>query len=280
MTIVRNLAAAIALFAVAGPAAAYSTRYEVRHYPAAFTRTVNDVLGSHDETYADGSVTIDFGTNPAPSLSVAATQTGTTGFDIDASYEFAVNVVPISAAAQALFVAIGKNPTHIKIAEATGLITITEPKAVGTRITADVGQGGFDFNVGCENGTIGQCKSTRYHTALFVDAAARNPYLCGRTCPVVPVGTAITLNYSLITHVQVYGGPGSTAALLIDPVITLDDGFLRDNGLTLRDFSIAPEAGFGNTGTAAVPEPASWLLMILGFGLVGAIGRRRTTVTA
>ncbi|QXQ08582.1 PEPxxWA-CTERM sorting domain-containing protein [Sphingosinicellaceae bacterium] len=31
---------------------------------------------------------------------------------------------------------------------------------------------------------------------------------------------------------------------------------------------------------AAVPEPASWTLMVAGFGLVGFIRRRRTVVAA
>lgn len=35
---------------------------------------------------------------------------------------------------------------------------------------------------------------------------------------------------------------------------------------------------FGPANFAAVPEPASWALMILGFGLVGALGRRRLPV--
>lgn len=33
-------------------------------------------------------------------------------------------------------------------------------------------------------------------------------------------------------------------------------------------------------GTAVVPEPASWAMMLIGFGLVGATLRRRTTVAA
>jgi hypothetical protein len=33
-------------------------------------------------------------------------------------------------------------------------------------------------------------------------------------------------------------------------------------------------------GNGAVPEPATWAMMILGFGLVGAAARRRTAVTA
>lgn len=38
-------------------------------------------------------------------------------------------------------------------------------------------------------------------------------------------------------------------------------------------------AGTFNFGTAAVPEPAAWGMMIVGFGLVGAAMRRRTKVT-
>lgn len=35
-----------------------------------------------------------------------------------------------------------------------------------------------------------------------------------------------------------------------------------------------------DTVTAAVPEPASWALLVVGFGLVGVSARRRTTVVA
>jgi hypothetical protein len=36
----------------------------------------------------------------------------------------------------------------------------------------------------------------------------------------------------------------------------------------------------GTTGTAAVPEPSSWAMLIAGFGLVGAVARRRAAATA
>ncbi len=275
-------AAAMALLAAAGPAAAYSTRYEVRHYPAAFTRTVNQALGTNVESYPDGSVTLGYGTTPAPSLSVVATETGTVGFDIDSSYEFAVALKPLTAAAQAQFIELGQHPTHAKIGEATGLIMLTAPKVSGTRLTADVSQpAGTGFDVGCQDG-IG-CTTTHYHTALFLDADADNPYHClTASCPPVAPGTAITLRYSMTAHVQVYGGPGSTASLLIDPVITLDPDFLHDNGLTVRDFAITPEAGFGNSGgTGAVPEPVIWGMMLAGFGIIGSALRcRRAAVVA
>jgi PEP-CTERM motif len=44
-----------------------------------------------------------------------------------------------------------------------------------------------------------------------------------------------------------------------------------------------PQSGLQQIGTAsggAVPEPASWAMLIAGFGLVGAIARRRRTAVA
>ncbi len=66
MKYIHVISAVALLFGTAAPAAASSTRYKVRHYPAAFTRMANDVLGSHVESYADGSVAIGFGPMPAP----------------------------------------------------------------------------------------------------------------------------------------------------------------------------------------------------------------------
>ncbi len=57
-----------------------------------------------------------------------------------------------------------------------------------------------------------------------------------------------------------------------------DDGFLdgsegfRLDGLTVS-YTAAP--GGGGNVPAAVPEPATWAMMLLGFGLVGAAMRRR-----
>jgi hypothetical protein len=55
---------------------------------------------------------------------------------------------------------------------------------------------------------------------------------------------------------------------------TLDD--YLEPGLTTRNYADNP-GFFFNANTAAVPEPASWALMIAGFGLVGSAMRRRAT---
>jgi PEP-CTERM motif len=69
---------------------------------------------------------------------------------------------------------------------------------------------------------------------------------------------------------------------------SLSSGFVA--GLNTLDFSITDQGGptafrvddlVGTAdlaGTGGVPEPASWALMIAGFGLVGSAARRRATV--
>ena len=41
----------------------------------------------------------------------------------------------------------------------------------------------------------------------------------------------------------------------------------------LNDLRI-PRPGHGSQAVSAVPEPAGWLLMLVGFGLLGAMNRR------
>ena len=43
---------------------------------------------------------------------------------------------------------------------------------------------------------------------------------------------------------------------------------------------IEPPTGGGGTGSGVVPEPASWAMLIAGFGLVGATMRRRRLATS
>jgi hypothetical protein len=64
-------------------------------------------------------------------------------------------------------------------------------------------------------------------------------------------------------------GPATSAYAYIDPVISIDTTFLDQN------------PGFSVTQIAlAVPEPTSWAMMIVGFGVVGATMRKRRAVPA
>ncbi|WP_226895928.1 PEPxxWA-CTERM sorting domain-containing protein [Polymorphobacter sp. PAMC 29334] len=277
---VKSIVALAAILGASAPAAAYSTRYEVQHYPQAYTRTVNQALGTHVETYTDGSVvTLGFGVTPSPSLSITAVQGGPIGFFIEDLYQFDVAIQPTTAAAQAFFVNLGLHPSHVKIGEATGHITLAASKVFGSNLDASVaqGRGGSVFEVNCDSGVGAQCGRTAYHTSLFTDLAQFNPYICTTgPCGAVPFGTPITLSYTMESVFSLNAGAGAHASLLIDPTISLDADTLASFGLTAADFTITPEAGFGNTAVAGgVPEPAAWVLLVAGFGFVGGAMRMR-----
>jgi hypothetical protein len=66
-----------------------------------------------------------------------------------------------------------------------------------------------------------------------------------------------------------------TASATTSPIGYTAGGKLKNNsGLFSGNFSVDPGP------TAAIPEPASWALMLVGFGGVGAFARRRKSVLA
>lgn len=64
----------------------------------------------------------------------------------------------------------------------------------------------------------------------------------------------------------------STTTYTIDQTRTGTDTYLTSRQYTLT--GLVPSAG-GGGGVGGVPEPASWAMLIAGFGLVGATARRR-----
>jgi hypothetical protein len=88
-----------------------------------------------------------------------------------------------------------------------------------------------------------------------------------------------TVDRSFMGHISLSAsanafGPKSTVFAFIDPEITLPDDF----GGSANDFTLDLSEGVTNilgTGNSNVPEPASWAMLIAGFGLTGAVMRRR-----
>lgn len=89
----------------------------------------------------------------------------------------------------------------------------------------------------------------------------------------------VSANFVEQIEIQVGGAvtnaTGGNFSVTIDPIITLAPGF-ADQGYTLL---VAPDAQ-PPAGVSGVPEPATWALMIVGFGAAGATLRRRRATTA
>jgi hypothetical protein len=62
--------------------------------------------------------------------------------------------------------------------------------------------------------------------------------------------------------------------------ITLSDFSVRYQGIDSRQLDISGGSASGVPGIPGVPEPATWAMMIGGFGLIGAVARRRRTTIA
>jgi hypothetical protein len=78
--------------------------------------------------------------------------------------------------------------------------------------------------------------------------------------------------------------PGSGINFICFAATTSCDGVGNGIRITTNTFGDGiPQSGLVQIGTAAggaVPEPASWAMLIAGFGLVGAVARRRRTAVA
>ena len=78
---------------------------------------------------------------------------------------------------------------------------------------------------------------------------------------------------------SINAGKGSGTAFA-DPIISIDPSFAAQYPNYLSDFTLEFSVGAGNSAAAVggVPEPASWALMLAGFGLTGVAVRRRKSI--
>ena len=80
-------------------------------------------------------------------------------------------------------------------------------------------------------------------------------------------------------------GPGADARTRVNPWVTYSTTLLLAAGTYQMRFAQADNQGFfqqgvDNVSVSAVPEPASWAMLITGFGVVGAAARRRRSAIA
>jgi hypothetical protein len=90
------------------------------------------------------------------------------------------------------------------------------------------------------------------------------------------VGNASTANFDSVYR---RAGSASFDGNFSHTLTWLPGAYFTDAaGHKVTDFTLSSASGFDylNPGTAAVPEPMAWVLMIGGFGLIGSVGRRRS----
>lgn len=91
------------------------------------------------------------------------------------------------------------------------------------------------------------------------------------------VGGANTVFKSVLLNGQAFGlSASNTQALLTSALVNAGVNTLEINFDVLN---VTKVAGFQGDISASVPEPATWGLMILGFGLIGGALRRRQKVS-
>ena len=70
------------------------------------------------------------------------------------------------------------------------------------------------------------------------------------------------------------------ASAFVDPYLTVDPAYALIDPNYATKYSFSFSQGAGNVAPGGIPEPESWALMIAGFGLVGAIARRKQSQAA
>ncbi|UZK67736.1 PEPxxWA-CTERM sorting domain-containing protein [Sphingomonas sp. M1-B02] len=137
-------------------------------------------------------------------------------------------------------------------------------------ITALSNFGGGSFNPGVDNQPSMSAPSVSFSSKLATltyDATDFDP----------GAYSTFTVNF----------GPGSSAdfrTALFNGTNTLTAMF-SDNTTAQVTFNGSPTSnadsfGFSSTSVAAVPEPATWAMMLLGFGVIGGFMRRRSPTAA
>ena len=135
----------------------------------------------------------------------------------------------------------------------------------------------FSFISDFDNGTLAQDQSRRIANALGLG----------------PLGNTFFNNQGLGAREVGIAGGDSGGPGFVDGKLATINSYGLTFGPNFGDFGGGLNAGWGEfsgyvpvyihtdfIATTAVPEPASWALLIMGFGLTGAAARHRRSVTA
>ncbi|WP_310475321.1 PEPxxWA-CTERM sorting domain-containing protein [Sandarakinorhabdus sp.] len=138
-------------------------------------------------------------------------------------------------------------------------------------------------NLPTNNDFIAPSGSQSLHTITF-SKAVLNPYIAIISLGRTNIQTNWTFGAPFILVDEGQGFWGNGVFSIVGNTISAGEahGVIQFNGkfTSLTLLTNQTENWSGLTIGSAVPEPASWAMLIAGFGLVGAAARRRRTVAA
>ena len=216
---------------------------------------------------------------PSPSITIEGAAGAAKGhFIARTTFDYRVDLVPLSAIAQVAmrdyFQAVSdpNNTLDLLLGHAHGAYRLTGSSGSEAMVSATVGQsGGVQAECdGCDEAAIG-----RYNFDIYTDPSMACPP--GAVCLLPSDWDGVLhMPVELQAEASIFGSPFEHIFASIDPTITIDQTFYDNVGLTAGDFALVVEPGLpGADAGGGVPEPASWALMLAGFGVVGAQLRRR-----
>ncbi len=205
----------------------------------------------------DGSII--YGANPTLITSVTATGFGQASATVGMNYSFLVTAAD-QAGHDALAAYLALDPLNGMTVTGNYALSVTGAGSSDSAGFAIIDAGFGEVLYKCEPGG-GDC--TGGTPIQYVTKAAV-------TGDLATLSFAGSIGLGVQARVFTLGGTQSAYAM-IDPVISLPQGFTGNPGNYLVAFS---------ANLAAVPEPTSWAMLITGFGLVGAVRRRQRAQTA
>lgn len=223
--------------------------------PGAFNRNASDPGSSSSGLI---SAYINYGSNPTLSAFVTAQGSGISSITLTMNYGFSVTAAD-QAAFDDLAAYLALDPAHGMTLTGNYAASISGSGSLdsGAFALIDAGFGEMVFRCtpggdACTNGI-----ATPYVTTGAVTADPGTLSFAG----------TIMLGVTSRVLVNEFVGTNQSAYAMIDPIVSLPQGFLGNPGSYVVNYS-------PNLTGGTVPEPASWAMLVMGFALVGGWQRR------